>query len=219
MIVYDNAPHEIVGVVKDVKDYGLANASRPVFYLPIAQYPRSSFKIALRAEGDAAAMTATVRQIVRNLEPDAVIGEVGTMTQWLSESLAGPRFSTFLLVTFSLIALLLAAVGLFGVMAFFITERSREIGIRIAIGAQPRHITSWVLAKGAVMAGSGLAAGLLASLATGRMMHSMLHATSPSDVVTYVAVTVTLSAVILAACLIPARRALHCDPRSIISRE
>ncbi len=218
-IVHDQTPHEIVGIAGDVKDYGLGRDSRPVFYLSMRQNPKHGFKIALRSDGDTAALTTTVRQVVRGMERDAVITGVGTMTGWLSDSLAGARFSSLLLVTFSVIALFLAAIGLFAVMAFFVSERLQEIGIRIAVGAQPRQIVSWVLGKGAMMAGGGLVFGLLASLATSRLLGDMLFKTAPIDPVIYTAATAVLAGVVLLACLIPARRALRVDPRSVISGE
>jgi len=218
-IVYDGRPHEIVGTVADVKDYGLGRASRPVFYLSMRQHTKYGFKVVLRSAGEPAALTGTVRHVVSDLERDAVVTGVGTMTGWLADSLAGARFSSLLLVTFSGIALFLAAIGLFAVMAFYVAERLPEIGVRMAVGAQPRQIVSWLLAKALVMAGGGLVVGLLASLATGRLIENMLFATPPTDTLTYACVVIVLVTVLLTACLVPARRALGVDLSSVISGE
>ena len=217
-IVYSGRPHEIVGVVGDVKDYGLAKASRPVFYLSMRQYPDASFKVAIRGD-DATALTTAAGQVIRRLERDAVVDRVGTMSGWLSQSLAGPRFASALLALLSVIALVLAAVGLFGVMACQVTERTREIGIRMALGARPRDIVSWLLGRAASMVGGGCVVGLLVSLATGRLLSHVLFATSATDGATYVTVTAVLVAAVLTSCLIPARRALLVDVASVMKDE
>ena len=214
-IVYNAAEHRIVGVVGDVRDYGLASSSRPVFYLSMRQYPAPTFRIALRGD-DAAALTTAARDVVRRLERDAVVGRIGTMTGWLLDSLAGPRFASGLLVLLSAIAMILAAIGLFGSLACQVAEREREIGIRIALGARPYHVVSWLLRRAAWIAGGGGLVGLLVSLATGRLMAHLLFATSATDGLTYLAVAVVLGAVVLASCLLPARRALHLDVASVM---
>ena len=214
-IVYDAAEHRIVGVVADVKDYGLGSSFRPVFYLSMGQYPHSAFRVALRGP-DAAALATGARHVVRRLERDAVITRAGTMTGWLSDSLAGTRFASGLLVVLSAIAMILAAIGLFGVMACQVAEREREIGIRMALGARPCHVVSWLLRRAAWIAGGGGLVGLLVSLAAGRLLAHLLFATSATDAATYFAVAAAMGAVVFSSCLLPARRALHVDVASVI---
>jgi len=210
---------EIVGVAGNVKDYGLAADSRPVFYLPISQYPQDSFRIVVRSAGDPTALAGAARQAVGEVEKDAPVFGVGTMEGWFADTLAGPNFTAFLLSAFSVVALILAGTGLYGVMAFFVAERAREIGIRVALGASPSKVLGWVLGKGTVMAASGVAVGLVAAAGAARLIESLLFATRATDVTAYVVAAAVLVVVTFAACALPARRALANDPTAVMRAE
>jgi predicted permease len=212
----DGIPLEVVGVVADVKDFGLDTDPRPLFCIPLRQYPLSSFRVALRTAGDPAALVPAVRQAVHAVEKDAALYRIGSMKEWLADSLATSRFVSLLVAVFSVIALTLAATGLYGVTVCMVGERRREIGIRVALGAEPSAILGWVLRRGMLVAGGGVAAGLVAAVAASRLVSSLLFATSPTDPKTYLTVSAVLLLVAVVACLVPARRALGCDPTAIL---
>jgi putative ABC transport system permease protein len=209
----DGIVMEIVGIASNVADDGVAESSRPVFYLPFHQYGvPSAMRLVVWTENEPTSLISSIRSGIHEIEKDAPIYNEGTMEGWLGNSLSGARFSTALLLGFAVLALVLAATGLYGVMAFYVAERTREIGIRVAIGAGPSHITRWILAKGAIMTGVGALAGLIVAVVASRMISGLLFGTSPLDALTYVTVLVVLSLTALLASLIPARRALGTDP-------
>jgi predicted permease len=212
----DGIHMEIVGVAADVRDDGPSMDPRPVFYLPYHQYPGNSMRVVVATEGEATPLLPMVRDAIRDIERDAPIYDEGTMAGWLSDSLAQVRFSTMLLTGFAAMALLLAATGLYGVMAYFVTERNLEIGIRVALGAAPAHIARWVFGKGARMSTGGLIVGLAVTAAGGRYLNDLLYATSPFDASTWISVCVVLLAAAFLACLIPAKRALANNPSDIM---
>jgi putative ABC transport system permease protein len=168
--------------------------------------------LAVRTALEPATVTNSIRQQVLALDKDMPIYEVSTMDQLLSNSVVQPRFNLTLLVTFAALALALAAVGIYGVMAYTVTQRTHEIGIRMALGAQVEDVLKQVLKEGAWLAGIGLALGLAGSLAAARLMASLLFGVKPTDPLTFTAVAVILAGVALAACYIPARRATRVDP-------
>jgi len=215
----EGIPLEIVGIADDVRDFGLDVDFRPVFYLPISQYPREDLRFAVRAQGEATALAPVVRAAIQEVEKDAALYNAGTMQGWLSASTADVSFTAYLLGTFAAIALLLAATGIYGVMAYIVTERTREIGIRVALGAGPASVMRWVLIKGLLMAGSGLVVGLVASLLLARLMQSLLFEIGAMDPVTYLAVCFFLALVALAACAVPALRAVTSDPCTALRSE
>jgi putative ABC transport system permease protein len=208
----EGIPLEIVGVVGDVCDYGLDAERRPIFYLPYRQYQGSTLRLAIRGSGDVASLTPAVREAIWELEKDAPISDIGTLEASLFDSTSERRFQTGLLGGFAAMALLLASIGLYGVLAHFVGERTREIGIRMAVGAAAPDVMKDVLRQGATIAGSGIVLGLLGGLASARLLGSLLYATPPSDPATYAAVSTLLAVVALAACLIPALRAARVDP-------
>jgi putative ABC transport system permease protein len=208
----EGIPLEIVGVVEDVCDYGLGAERRPIFYLPYRQYPGSTLRLAIRGSGEVASLTPAVRKAIWELEKDAPISDVGTLEASLFDSTSERRFQTGLLGGFAAMALLLASIGLYGVLAHFVGERTREIGIRMALGAAAPDVMKDVVRRGVTIAGSGIVLGLLGGLASARLLGSLLYATPPSDPPTYAAVSTLLAVVALAACLIPALRAARVDP-------
>ena len=208
----ENVPCEIVGVVGDIKHYGLDTASRAMVYWPHPELAYNSMTLVIRSKADPGQLTGSIRAIVKSIDPDLPISEVRTMKQWMAESVAQARFNTLLLGIFSAVALLLAVIGIYGVMSATITERTHEIGIRLALGALPRDIWRQILRTGAIITVMGLGAGLLASLGLMRLLGSLLFHVKPSDPTTFAIGTVVLAGIALLACYVPARRAMRVDP-------
>lgn len=212
----------VVGIVDDVNDGRLADKPQPHVYIPYLQVPDvflggtdnqlRAMYFAVRTAGDPARLTSAVIGQIHSLDRDLAIGKVHTMDQGLSESVAGPRFDTSLLGIFSLAALFLAAIGIYGVLAYTVTQQTHEIGVRVALGAQRRDVMRFVLAQGARLAVVGIVIGLLAAFGLTRWMASLLYGVSASDPLTFALVSVALFAVALLACYIPARRAMKVDP-------
>ncbi|MFZ0701116.1 MAG: FtsX-like permease family protein, partial [Candidatus Acidiferrales bacterium] len=171
-----------------------------------------SMNIAVRTTGDPEALTSAVTGQIHGLDPDLAIAQIRTMDQDMEVSVAGPKFNTFLLGIFSLAALFLAAIGIYGVLAYTVAQQTHEIGIRMALGAQPRDVMRLVLVQGTRVALVGIAIGLLAAFGLTRLMASLLYGVSASDPLTFAAVSGVLFVVALLACYIPARRAVKVDP-------
>ncbi|MFY9731984.1 MAG: ABC transporter permease [Candidatus Acidiferrales bacterium] len=207
-----NVPSEIVGVVGDVKHHGLDSTPRPTIYWPHPELVYNSMTLVVRSNADPLPLTSSIRAIVQSLDPDLPISEVRTMEQWMSDNVAQARFNTLLLGIFSAVALLLAVIGIYGVMSATITERTHEIGIRMALGATPRDIWRHTLAAGAIITLAGVSAGLAASLMLTRLLASLLYEVKPGDPATFALVTIVLASVALLACYLPARRAMRVDP-------
>ena len=208
----ENAPSEIVGVVGDVKHYGLDSTPHPTVYWPHPELVYNSMTLVVRSKADPVRLTGSIRAIVQSIDPDLPVSEVRTMEQWMSDSVAQARFNTLLLGIFSAVALLLAVIGIYGVMSATITERTHEIGIRMALGAMPRDIWRQTLVAGAIITLVGLSAGLAASLVLTRLLASLLFNVKPGDLMTFTIVTTVLASVALLACYLPARRAMRVDP-------
>jgi putative ABC transport system permease protein len=206
----------IVGVVGDVKQDAPDVATRPHTYEPFLQacrpYPCNSLNLAVRAQMDPAQLTAAVRNVVRSVDSEQPIAHVRTMEQVMDESLAPRRFNLFLLTAFAVAALLLAAIGIYGVLASVVAQQTHEIGIRLALGAQRRDILNLVVGHGLKLAVLGLVIGLAGALGLTRLMTTLLYDVAPTDPVTYGAVAALLGAVALLACYLPARRAMRLDP-------
>ena len=202
----------VVGVVKDVKQYGLDKPGTSALYLPHAQYPVSFMSLVVRTSGDPAEMTATVRQAVRKLDPDQVPTEIATMSDVMANSIQTQRFSMFVLGAFATLALALAAVGIYGVMSYVVAQRTHEMGIRIALGARAGNILSLVLKNALRMTIAGIFLGAVGAFALTRLMKSLLFGVMPTDVPTFVVVCLSLLVVALVACYLPARRATKVDP-------
>ena len=207
-----NVPSEIVGVVGDVKHHGLDSTPRPTIYWPHPELVYNSMTLVVRSKADPIPLTSSIRAIVQSLDPDLPIGEVRTMEQWMSDSVAQARFNTLLLGVFSAVALLLALIGIYGVMSATIAERTHDIGIRMALGATPRDIWRQTLIAGATITLIGLSTGFAASLMLTRLLTSLLFNVKPGDPATFALITLALAAVALLACYVPARRAMRVDP-------
>jgi predicted permease len=214
----DSAWRTVVGVVGDVRHRGLDAAARPEMYLPEAQYPAGtgtatrSLYLAIRTSGDPSALTTPLRSTLRALDPDAPMAEVQTLEQALGSWAAERRLTMLVVSCFAMLALTLGAIGIYGVMTYFVSQRTREIGIRIALGAMPREILRLVLSQGVWLAAIGIIAGLAGALATTRMLASMLFEVRPNDPLTYLVTALALALVALVATLLPALRATRVDP-------
>jgi putative ABC transport system permease protein len=205
-------PSEVIGVVGDVKHAGLDANVHPTAYWPHPELAFSFMTLIVRTDGDPVSLAPAIREAVRSIDKDLPVVDVASMEKLLSVSLARARFSTVVLGVFAGIALLLAVVGIYGVISYGVTERTHEIGLRVALGAQQADILGMVLRQGLLLALTGVAIGMLSAFGATRLMSSLLFGTSSSDPVTYTAVICILTTAALAACYIPALRASQVDP-------
>jgi putative ABC transport system permease protein len=207
---------EIVGIVGDVRQMGIDEPVKAEMYLPYEQITHNPWFIprdlAIRTTGETSNLVGSVRQIIREVDPDQPVSNVATMSEVLGEEAAQRRMGMIMLAGFAALALLLASLGIYGVLSYFVTQHTNEIGVRLALGATPRNILFLVLRKGMALTFLGVAIGLTASFALTRLMTSLLFGVKAADPLTYVAVPVLLCVVALLACAIPARRATKVDP-------
>ncbi|HEX9000923.1 MAG TPA: FtsX-like permease family protein, partial [Blastocatellia bacterium] len=203
---------EIIGVVKDVHHASLREESGNEIYAPHSQAPFNTLTMVARTSSDPQALIASVRREVIALDSELPVFNVRTLEETLSRSVAQPRFNTLLLAIFAGLALLLTAIGLYGVMAYSVTQRTRELGIRLALGAQRSNVLSLVIRQGMMLAGIGLGVGTVVAFALTRLMESFLFGVSATDPLTFGGIALLLAVVALAACFIPARRATKVDP-------
>ncbi len=202
----------IVGVVGDTRLYGLANPSRLEIYVPFRQDVPSHMYLVVKSAMDPGALTSAIRAAVRESDKDQAIFGISTMDQLIVNSVSTRRITLILLGLFSTLALVLAAIGIYGVISYSVAQRTHEIGIRMALGAQKADVLRMVLAQGARIAGAGVVIGLAASLGLTRLLANLLFSVSAADPLTFVAVAITLILVAMLACYIPARRTLRVDP-------
>ena len=202
----------IVGVVADTKLYGLDNPARLEVYYPYRQQPETDMNLVVRSALDPASLTSAIRAAVAAVDKDQPIFDVHTMQQRVDDSISTRRLTLVLLGIFSALALILAAIGIYGVMAYSVALRTQEIGIRMALGAQQHDVLRLVLGQGGRIAFFGVAFGLAAAAALARLLSGLLFSVSASDPITFAAVAVLLVGVALLACYIPARRAMLVDP-------
>jgi len=202
----------IVGVVADTKMYGLANPSRLEVYLPLRQATRGDMNLIVKSSADPAALTSAIRATVAAIDKDQPIFGISTMTEVLNDSVSTRRITLVLLGSFSALALILAAIGIYGVIAYSVAQRTHEIGIRMALGAQRGDVLRMVLVQGSKIAGAGIAIGIVASLALTRLMIKLLYSVSAADPLTFISVALVLALAALVACYIPARRTTRVDP-------
>jgi putative ABC transport system permease protein len=203
---------EIVGVVGDVRYFDAADTLRALVYVPHAQNSWSSMRIVLRTVNDPRSIVDAARRVIGGIDPELAVASVATMDEVLRTSLGRPRFTTMLLGVFAGVALLLVAVGLYGVLAYGIAQRTHEIGIRMALGARASHVLGMVAREAAMLIGLGLLLGAAGAVAVSRVMENILFETSATDPVTFAVVVVILSAVGAVAAYFPARRATRVDP-------
>jgi putative ABC transport system permease protein len=210
---------EIVGVVGNVRYRSLAEQAEPTFYWPEAQRPHGDMHLVIRTAGRPADWAGAVRGAVRSVDPSVPVADIQTLTDVVALSNSRTRFSLVLLGAFAAIALILAAVGLFGVMAYGVAQRTQEIGVRMALGARPGAILSMVLANGMSLVLIGLAVGAVAAAGLTRFLATQLYGVKPTDGLTFAIVALTLSATALAAILLPARRASTIEPVTALRHE
>jgi putative ABC transport system permease protein len=202
----------VVGVVSDVRQSGLAGDVMPQVYSPDLEDMDDAMSFVIRVTGEPAGLISAVRRVVAEVEPNQALHNVMTMEQRLANTTTSRRLNTALLGSFAAVALLLAVVGIYGVMSYAVTQRTREIGMRMALGAQPGNVMRFVMGQGmrVVLMGAGI--GLVGALALARVLRNLLFEVAPTDPATFLCVTLLLSAVALLACYIPARRAARIDP-------
>jgi len=212
-------PITIVGVVGGVKQYGLETDGKIATYFPQLQQPDQRMFLAVRTSSEAAGLASAVVSEIHAVDPDVVVYGIRTMQDRLYDSLARQRFSSTMLGAFAVFALLLAAIGLYGVMSHLVTQSTRDIGVLVALGARPGNILRLVVRQGMELAGIGIVVGLAAAAALTRVMASLLFGVSATDVATFAAVPALLAAVALAATAIPAWRATRVDPMVALREE
>jgi putative ABC transport system permease protein len=208
----DNQPCEIIGIVGDSKHRSLDAGIGPMSYWPHPELASSRMTFVIRTRGDASAITSGARDVIRALDPAQPVSDVRTMESLIGTSMAGARFNTLLLTIFAMVSLLLAGVGIYGVMAYSVAQRTREIGVRMALGARARDALWLVVRRGMALTIAGVAIGVAASFALMRLMETLLFNVSVTDPLTFAGIPLLLALVALLACLIPARRAAKVDP-------
>jgi len=206
---FGNQAFEIVGIVGDVRHGSLAALALPAMYMPTFE---SGENVVIRAHGDSAALVAAVRRELAAIDPNQPIARVRTMNEWLGRATAAPRYRAGLFVLFAGLALALSAVGIYGVMSYSVGQRTREIGVRMALGARRWNVLGLVLRQGMGLVVIGVGIGLIGAFALTRVIGSLLFDVGTRDPATFSSVGMLLAAVAFIACYIPARRATKVDP-------
>ncbi|MCU1267440.1 MAG: hypothetical protein JWM21_3758 [Acidobacteria bacterium] len=214
-----NDPCEIVGVVGDVKSIGLDLPTKAMIYWPQSELPGFPLTLVVRTSSEPAAMSGAIQREVLALDKDQPISEMRSMRSLMADSISRARFASVLLSIFASVAFMLAAVGIYGVMSYSVTQRTNEIGIRIALGASGRDVLGLVLKRGLILAGSGVVIGLIGSFALTRLLTNLLFGVSATDPFTFVVVSIGLTSVALLATYLPARRAMKVDPLEALRYE
>jgi putative ABC transport system permease protein len=208
----------VVGVVADVRNTAL-NQESPAVYYPMAWHVWPLMDVAVRSEGAPEALLPTIRQRVHELDAELALANVRTMDEWISNNAAQPRLNATLLGIFAAMALLIAAIGIYGILAYSVNQRTREIGVRMALGAQRSRVLRLIVGEGMVIAMLGVGAGLLGSIAVGRLLSSLVYGVSVHDPETFAGVAVLLTIIAVAACAIPAHRASRVEPIAALRHE
>jgi putative ABC transport system permease protein len=204
---------EVVGVVGDVRHESLDSEGGPEYYVPYTQAAQSYMSLVVRSSiSTPESLSASLREVIRQGDPEQYVGTIQPMTKLVDDAVARRRFNALLTGVFAAVALILASVGIFGVLNYTVTQRTQEIGLRVALGAQTRDVLRLVLGQGVRLIVTGLGIGLLASFALTRVLAGMLFGVTPTDPLTFATVSLLLAAVALLACYIPARRAMKVDP-------
>jgi ABC-type antimicrobial peptide transport system permease subunit len=210
---------EIIGVVDDVKYSGLHDEAQPVYYELSAQVPSRPMWLLVRTRGEAGEQIATVRREIRALDPDVPIDRVETMADAIAKSVSVPRFRSFLMSVLAVTALLLSAIGIYGVVAYSVSRRTQEIGLRIALGATRSRVVRTIVNQGSALAAIGVGLGIAGAAGLTRFLEKMLFGVTSLDPVTFVAAPLILTAVAVMASLIPALRASRIDPVTALRQE
>ena len=215
----DNAPVTVIGIVDDVKYSGFEAPADGVIYRPFAQQPSPIMFVVARTIDDLAGMESALRREIAGVDPTIVIYAVNTVDGLVSEAIAQPRFRTMVILGLAAVALTLAAVGLYGVVAYTVAQRTAEIGIRIALGATAADVVRMVLREGMLLVLVGLAIGVGSALALTRILRNLLYGVQPTDMLSFVGAAATLLLVTFLASYIPARRATRVDPLAALRCE
>jgi putative ABC transport system permease protein len=210
---------EVVGVVADIRHSGVSTSPDPCLFMPNDQQPFWFASLVVRSAGDPAQLERVVREQIRLVDADQGIAKIEEMRQMVSNSIARPRLEATVLSLFGVIALGLASIGLYGLIAFSVAQRAREIGIRMALGATQRNVFRMILGDGLGLTAVGIVAGLLAIVGLARFLRSLLFEIQPLDPVTLTSVVAILISVSLLACYVPARRATKADPAAVLREE
>ncbi|HET9314714.1 MAG TPA: FtsX-like permease family protein, partial [Vicinamibacteria bacterium] len=216
--VFDNAWLTVVGVAGDAR-YRELQASRLDLYMSYRQADHRPHHLVVRTRVEPAAMAGSVRDAVRGIDPDVPVTDVLALAQAVSEALGSPRFAALVFAGFAVIAVMLAALGLYGLLAYSVSRRTREIGVRVALGARAAQVRRLVLREGVGLTAIGLAIGCLAAAGASRLLESLLFGVKATDAATFVMGAAVLALVALAACLLPARRAARVDPAVALRTE
>ncbi|HUI53550.1 MAG TPA: ABC transporter permease [Bryobacteraceae bacterium] len=215
----DQGPPEIVGVVADVHNRGLDMKADPCLFLPQGQKPSGFAALVVRTSGDPLAAVAAVKEQIHAAAPHQGTEEIQTMDSVMAGSIARPRLEATILVVFGLVALTLACVGIYAVISYSVEQRTRELGIRLALGAAPMGVLRLVIREGMTLAGAGIVAGFVAALALTRYLATLLFTVRPTDALVYASVSAVLAAAAMAGCYMPARRATRVDPAVVLREE
>ncbi len=215
----ERLPVTIVGVVANVRSTSLAAEGRETIYVPYVFQSFLPLTFVVRTTADPAALVARIRTEVNAIDPDVPVADLATLESWVTEAMAPTRFLLALSATFAGLALVLAAIGLYGVISFSARQRTREIGVRVALGARDGDVRRLILGQGMLLAAAGIVLGLVASVALTRVVTSYLVGVSATDPVTFVAVPLMLAAVAALASYLPARRATSIDPVRALREE
>jgi predicted permease len=209
--LFERAP--VVGVVGDTRDAGLGSDPLPTVYIPLAVMPRwPAFSYVIRTSGNPTAVAGAARDVIRGLDATLPVRNVRTLDAVLDESVAPARWSTTLLAVFAGVALVMAGLGVFGVLSFLVAQRTRELGIRVALGAAPSAVRRMVVGRGLGLVAAGLAIGVVGAVALTRLMASLLYGVTATDPLTYGGVAAVLLAIGALASYLPAQRATRVDP-------
>jgi putative ABC transport system permease protein len=210
ILVLAKQPYEIIGIVGDVRDRALEFNPLPAMYVPSNQ--TGWMNVVVRTHGDPASLTGAIRKEVRAIDPDQPIAAMRTMNEWMDTAVAGSRYRTALLALFAFVALVLASTGIYGVMSYSVSQRTHEIGVRMALGARREDVMRMVVRQGMTLVMVGVGLGILGAIALTRLMSTLLFGVTAKDPLTFVAVATLLTLVAFVACYLPARRATKVDP-------
>jgi putative ABC transport system permease protein len=209
-------PTSVIGVVGDASYQGLDSPDLTAIYRPYAQISTGSLALIVRTHSGTL-QVALLRDAIRALDPGLALANARTMKERLSDSITRPRYWATLVVAFALVGVALAGIGVYGVLSHFVNRQAKEIGIRIALGADPRSVRNMVVVRGMKQALSGLAIGLIAALLLGKTIQGLLFGVAPNDPLTLTVVSLSLAVVAVAACYLPARRATRVDPVTVLA--